>query len=455
MNTHLKNALALTAVAVASQAMAQVTFFEQDNFRGRSFTTERQVGNFERFGFNDRASSVVVARESWEVCEDTQFGGRCAVLQPGQYPSLSAMGLNDRVSSVRAARNTAPAPETPQITFYENEGFIGRSFVTQELVRNFARNQFNDRASSVVVVGGPWELCENNQFRGQCVVLRPGQYPSMSAMGLNDRVSSVRLASRDARIDDRYAPGPATGQVTFYEREGFTGRAFTTVQSIDNFVQNNFNDRASSVVVAGGPWELCENNRYSGRCVVLRPGQYPSMAAMGLNDRVSSVRAMSPGVNNGGQGYESQPVAAPDYRRRNNERLYEANVTSVRAVVGTPEQRCWVEPGQVAQTQGNANIPGAIAGALIGGILGHQVGGGSGKDIATVGGLIAGAAIGANVGRTDGTTQDVQRCESTPNQAQAQYWDVSYNFRGQEHRTQMTTPPGATVTVNERGEPRR
>ncbi len=30
------------------------------------------------------------------------------------------------------------------------------------------------------------------------------------------------------------------------------------------------------------------------------------------------------------------------------------------------------------------------------------------------------------------------------NQAQAQYWDVSYNFRGQEHRTQMTTPPGAT-----------
>lgn len=179
------------------------------------------------------------------------------------------------------------------------------------------------------------------------------------------------------------------------------------------------------------------------------------MAAMGLNDRVSSVRAVSPGVNNGGQGYESQPVAAPDYRRRNNERLYEANVTSVRAVVGTPEQRCWVEPGQVAQTQGNANIPGAIAGALIGGILGHQVGGGSGKDIATVGGLIAGAAIGANVGRTDGTTQDVQRCESTPNQAQAQYWDVSYNFRGQEHRTQMTTPPGATVTVNERGEPRR
>ncbi|MDD2917780.1 beta/gamma crystallin-related protein [Rhodoferax sp.] len=357
MKTYLKNALALAAIAAATQAMAQVTFFEQNGFRGRSFTTESQVNNFERYGFNDRASSVVVARESWEVCENVQFGGRCVVLQPGQYPSLAAMGLNDRVSSVRAARNMAPAPAAPQVTFYENEGFTGRSFTTDRQVNNFARNQFNDRASSVVVAGGPWELCENNRFRGRCVVLRPGQYPSMKAMGLNDRVSSVRAVSRDARNDsDRYDP---------------------------------------------------------------------------------------------------QPIASPDYRRRSNERLYEANVTSVRAVVGTPEQRCWVEPGQVAQTRGSANIPGAIAGALLGGILGHQVGGGTGKDLATAGGAIAGAALGANVGRNgQAATQDVQRCENVVNQPRAQYWDVSYNFRGQEHRTQMTTPPGPTVTVNEQGEPR-
>jgi len=52
-----------------------------------------------------------------------------------------------------------------------------------------------------------------------------------------------------------------------------------------------------------------------------------------------------------------------------------------------PEQRCWVEREQVGQEQSNANIPAAIAGAIIGGILGHQVGGGSGQDIATVGAL--------------------------------------------------------------------
>jgi len=151
-------------------------------------------------------------------------------------------------------------------------------------------------------------------------------------------------------------------------------------------------------------------------------------------------------------------VAAYEYRRRPNERMFEAPVTSVRAVVGPPEQRCWVECEQVMQEErGRASVPGGIAGALIGGILGHQVGGGSGRDIATVGGVVAGAAIGANVGRGSTqqvSTQDVQRCATTPSQRRPEFWDVTYDFRGQEHRVQMTAPPGATITVNRRGEPR-
>ena len=50
--------------------------------------------------------------------------------------------------------------------------------------------------------------------------------------------------------------------------------------------------------------------------------------------------------------------------------------------------------------------------------------------------------------------QNVQRCDHVPRQARPEYWDVTYNFRGQEHRVQTTAPPGTTVTVNERGEPR-
>ena len=466
----MKSKIAVTvtvlATLAAAQASAQISFFENDDFQGRSFSTQAQVANFNRVGFNDRASSVQVIDQRWEVCDDAQFKGRCVVLRPGNYPSLRAMGMNDRISSVRALnwddrideRRYAPLPvaaAVSQVTFYENDGFNGKSFTSNQPVNDFQRFGFNDRASSADVVGGPWEVCENARFNGRCVVLRPGRYVSLSVMGLNDRISSVRLLNPDERIDERrYAPLPVAAvvsQVTFYENDGFRGQSFTSNQPINDFQRFGVNDRASSVEVVGGSWEVCEDARFNGRCVVLRPGRYSSLSTMGLNDRISSGRAVN---------QASTAVLAPDFRRRNNERLYEANVTSVRAVMGTPEQRCWVDREQVAQGGGGqANVPAAIAGALIGGILGHQVGGGVGKDLATAGGAVAGGMIGSNVGRDGAPAQpqlkDVKRCENLPTQAPPQYWDVSYNFRGQEHQVQLSAAPGQNGTANEQGEPRK
>ena len=52
------------------------------------------------------------------------------------------------------------------------------------------------------------------------------------------------------------------------------------------------------------------------------------------------------------------------------------------------------------------------------------------------------------------TTRDVQRCDTTSNQRTPDYWDVSYRFRGVDHRVQMSHSPGDTITVNRQGEPR-
>lgn len=470
MKTLLKHTLALAAVAAAAQAAAEVTFYDQEGFQGETFTAQQQINNFQGVGFNDRASSVVVTGQRWEVCDDVRFRGRCVVLRPGEYPSLSAVGLDNRISSVRAVpdnarvddRRYAPMPMVAQVTFYEGEGFGGRSFTTNKLVNNFQREGFNDRASSVVVAGGErWEVCEDRRFAGRCVILRAGRYPSLASMGLSDRIQSVRAAQGDARRDPSPAVPSLTGQITFYENEGFGGRSFATDRVVENFQRNGFNDRASSAVVVGERWEVCEDSEFRGRCAVLRPGQYPSLAAMGLNDRISSVRDVSRDARIEDRRYAPAPgtmapQGAADFRRRNEERLFEANVTSVRAVVGPPEQRCWIERGQVQSQNNSNNVPGAIVGALIGGILGHQVGGGTGKDIATAGGVVTGAVVGSRVGGgNQPQTQDVQRCENVPSQAQPQFWDVTYEFRGQEHRVQMTSPPGQTVTVNGQGEPRR
>jgi uncharacterized protein YcfJ len=151
----------------------------------------------------------------------------------------------------------------------------------------------------------------------------------------------------------------------------------------------------------------------------------------------------------------AEPAPAYAYAEAPRERLYTIPVSSVRAVVGPPEQHCWVERRQVVEDRGDVNVPGAIVGAVIGGVLGHQVGGGRGRDVATVGGAVAGGAIGANVGRGGQVYgEDVQRCATVQRHAHADYWNVTYNFRGVMHRVQMSAPPGRTITVDEGGAPR-
>ena len=92
--------LALLGMAGIAAA-AEMTMYERENFRGRSFTANGTVPNLAYGGFNDRAEAVVIRSGSWQVCTDADFRGRCLTLTPGEYASLRAMGLSVRVSSVR------------------------------------------------------------------------------------------------------------------------------------------------------------------------------------------------------------------------------------------------------------------------------------------------------------------------------------------------------------------
>ena len=248
----------------------------------------------------------------------------------------------------------------------------------------------------------------------------------------------------------------AMAQITLYPGEGWRGRPLSLSNSVSDMRRMGFDDRASSIVVEGGRWQICEHPNFQGECRILRPGSYESLQGMGLNNSISSIRAL-PRRRQYDMAYAPEPLPQPtyEYRVRPHERVFEAPVTSVRAVVGPPEQRCWMEREQVVQGSNNGAV-GAVAGAVLGGVLGHQVGGGSGRDLATVGGALVGAAAGANVARRDGSNQyaqEVQRCRSVASTT-PQYWDVTYEFRGVQHRAQMTQAPGRYVTVNRDGEPR-
>lgn len=246
-------------------------------------------------------------------------------------------------------------------------------------------------------------------------------------------------------------------QITFYEGEGFRGRGFTTKRAVTNFSNGGFNDRASSVVVDSGDWVVCDDSEYRGRCVLLRRGAYDSLRALGVDNRISSVRQ----ADRRQRDYTEAPtrLEAPsyEYRRRANEQVFEARVTSVRAVLRDSDRHCWVDRDQV-EDRGGRNVGGAVAGAIIGGIIGHQIGSGRTRDAATVGGAVAGGVVGSNVGRDrddyDRYDRDVRRCEGRAN-AEPDYWNVTYEYRGVEHYVKMTAPPGRTIYVNRNGDPRQ
>lgn len=203
MNSIARHVFVAAALTIASQAAAQqITFFGREGFEGGSVTIEREIGNVERSGFRERASSAVVSGD-WEVCNGPEFTGRCFTLLPGRYPSLREIGLGDGVLSARVSSRHAPIADPrypllqtgPQIVFYEQPGFRGQSFGVDRPISSLAGLGFHNRAASLMVLGESWEVCDGERFSGRCVVLPPGRYPSFGVIGLEGAIASVRPAS--------------------------------------------------------------------------------------------------------------------------------------------------------------------------------------------------------------------------------------------------------------------
>ena len=115
MNLTRKSTLALAAGMLALPAFAQITFYEHDGYRGRTFSASGPVSDFRGSGFNDRASSVVAQGGNWKVCENVQFGGKCAAMRPGKPGQLRLAGQHgdERRPLVHTTGRPATCPVRP------------------------------------------------------------------------------------------------------------------------------------------------------------------------------------------------------------------------------------------------------------------------------------------------------------------------------------------------------
>jgi annotation not available len=291
--------LTLGGLAAAMPALgANITFYEDDNYRGRSVAANQSVSNFADINFNDRASSVRVTSGTWQLCSDAHFRGRCITVSPGEYPTLRSMDLNDRVSSAREldwlGGGGAAGGAGGRIQMFDRHGFDGSVFVVDGAITNFNDVGFNDRAQSMIVNDGTWEACEHTDFRGSCQTFGPGRYANLG--GLAGQISSIRAVGGVGSGPG----GPGRGRVELFDGYQFDGRSFPVNATISNFSGAGFNDRAQSMIIRGGLWEVCEHADFRGSCQTFGPGRYPNLGAMA--GRISSIRPVAGDGGSGGFG---------------------------------------------------------------------------------------------------------------------------------------------------------
>lgn len=176
--------------------------------------------------------------------------------------------------------------QAAEITFYEYAGFAGRSLTLRGYSANFGDVGFNDRAASIVVKSGNWQVCTDANFGGTCATLSPGEYRALDAR-FDSKISSAQETSYAGQTGGYTAY--RRGSIELFEGPGFSGRSMILDQDSPNFRANDFNNRASSMIVRDGTWDLCVRANYQGGCRTYTRGRYADLGP-GIAGQVSSAR---------------------------------------------------------------------------------------------------------------------------------------------------------------------
>ncbi|MBI2381119.1 MAG: glycine zipper 2TM domain-containing protein [Gammaproteobacteria bacterium] len=128
-------------------------------------------------------------------------------------------------------------------------------------------------------------------------------------------------------------------------------------------------------------------------------------------------------------------------------------VTPLTETIQTPREECRDETVVHRRAvQDESRIAGTVIGALVGGVLGKQVGGGSGRKIATVAGAAAGGYAGNRVQKgmqdRDTYTTTEKRCKTVyDNEEKTVGYQVRYVLDGEPGQVRMDHDPGPRIPV--------
>lgn len=146
----------------------------------------------------------------------------------------------------------------------------------------------NDDDDGYDLPGGSWRSsCRNARLYGSVMTaecrdrLNVWRQTSLDIRNCDDEV-----VNRGGRLQCAYG---GFAQITLYKHTYYGGKSRSYNTDVPDLNPYAFGNQASSVVVQGGVWQLCDRPNYRGYCVVIDRTQ-PNLYALGFNDRAESVR---------------------------------------------------------------------------------------------------------------------------------------------------------------------
>lgn len=172
-------ALVLLAIAGGARAATdEITLFSERDFQGRSFTTRDDIADVPaQAGFAPKSAKVT---GHWDICGALEFTNPCTVLRRDtpnfdyvpEKVGAASFAVMSLFATYRGVEQTTEG--APSLELYERPEFMGARVTVTGPTPELAAPGTGGRPASAHVTGR-WQLCEQPNFAGKCVVVEGEQ----------------------------------------------------------------------------------------------------------------------------------------------------------------------------------------------------------------------------------------------------------------------------------------
>jgi hypothetical protein len=142
---------------------------------------------------------------------------------------------------------------------------------------------------------GSWRAsCRNYRLYGSVLYAEcRTRYGRFSQSSIDVRQCRREISNVDGRLvcGDGYDGHERPVSITLFKHSNFDGKSRTITNDVPDLNVLGFGNIASSAVVQGGVWQVCDQPSYRGYCIVIDRSN-SNFVALGFNDRAESVRRL-------------------------------------------------------------------------------------------------------------------------------------------------------------------